>query len=155
VGGLNRRLKGDETIKLTVSKLLPASSDEAFDMWLNPQSIRRWMCPGDSTVSYVEVQPVVGGSFRIDMRSPDDRVMVHTGTYLDIQRPSRLVFTWNSPALEQGSQVTVTFADHPDGCLLELHHELLPDQQSVDNHRAGWSDILEHLRQSPTGSVAP
>ena len=120
-------------------------------MWLNPESLRRWMCPCDTSVSHVEVQPVVGGAFRIDMRSADGTVAVHTGRYLEIQRPSRLVFTWRSPAVEQGSQVTVTFADHPDGCLLELRHELLPNQESVDDHRAGWSDILEHLRQRQTG----
>ncbi len=38
-------------------------------MWLDPDSLRRWMCPGDSTLVYVELTPVVGGTFRFDMQA--------------------------------------------------------------------------------------
>ena len=53
-------------------------------MWLNPESMRRWLCPGDTHVAYIELNPVVGGSFRIDMRAADGQVLIHTGNYLAI-----------------------------------------------------------------------
>src|SRR5207245_9500003 len=43
-------------------------------------------------------------------RSSDLTSVVHTGTYREIDRPHRLVFTWSSPATHfRDSIVTVTF----------------------------------------------
>ena len=122
-------------------------------MWLDPASLRRWMCPGDSVVAHVELQPVVGGSFRIDTRVKDGRVFVHTGQYLEIQRPERLVFTWNSTVLgDRSSQVTVEFYEQAENCLMVLIHELPADDELYEDHRKGWATILDlfmqHLKSS-------
>ena len=116
-------------------------------MWLDPESLRHWLCPGNTHVAYIELNPIVGGSFQIDMRTEDDQVYVHSGKYLEIQRPEKLVFTWNSPAVgERASRVTVEFHEKAEHCRLVLRHELLPDERAVENHRAGWTDILDRLR---------
>ncbi|HEX6384604.1 MAG TPA: SRPBCC domain-containing protein [Anaerolineae bacterium] len=126
--------------------MLPASREEVFDMWLDPESVRRWMCPGNTHVAAIELNPVVGRAFRIYMETEDEQVYVHTGKYLEIQRPERLVFTWRSPATgERESRVTVAFYEQGKSCLVVLVHELLPDERAVENHRAGWTDILNRL----------
>jgi uncharacterized protein YndB with AHSA1/START domain len=131
---------------LTLSKILPGEPAEVFDMWLDPDSLRRWMAPGDLQVARAEVNPVVGGAFRIDMQTPDGGVLVHTGHYLEIQRPNRLVFTWISSATGQAeTQVTLDFYTHARGCRLELRHESLPGQLAVEQHTDGWTGILAKL----------
>ena len=118
-------------------------------MWLEPDSLRRWMCPGDATLVYVELEPVVGGSFRFDMQTTDGRVVVHTGQYLQIQRPEKLVFTWNSTVLgEHSSQVTVEFYEQAANCLIVLIHDLPPDEALYEDHRQGWGHILDLLAQA-------
>jgi uncharacterized protein YndB with AHSA1/START domain len=104
------------------------------------------MRPGDADVVYVELHPVVGGTFRIDMRREDGRIFVHTGQYLEIQRPDKLVFTWNSTALgEHSSQVTVEFHEQGEQCLMVLLHDLPPDDAIFEDHRRGWTTILDLL----------
>ena len=34
--------------KLVIRKLIPASREEVFAAWSDPESIRHWMCPGDA-----------------------------------------------------------------------------------------------------------
>ncbi len=123
-------------------------------MWLDPDSLRRWMCPGDSTLVHVELTPVVGGTFRFDMQARDGRIHVHTGTYLQIQRPEKLVFTWNSTVLgPHTSQVTVEFHAQADQCLLVLLHDLPPDEALFEDHRQGWTTILDLLAQARDASA--
>jgi uncharacterized protein YndB with AHSA1/START domain len=126
--------------------LLPASPEEVFDMWLNPDSFRRWMRPSDADLVYVELHPFVGGSFRFDLQEKDGRVVVHTGQYLDIQRPHKLQFTWNSTVLgDRLSQVTVEFHEQANHCLLVLLHDLPEDDATFADHERGWTLILERL----------
>ncbi len=37
-------------------------------MWLNPDSLRRWMRPGDSDVVHIELNPVIGEPFGLIRR---------------------------------------------------------------------------------------
>jgi uncharacterized protein YndB with AHSA1/START domain len=121
-------------------------------MWLNPESLSRWMRPGDAEVIYVELNPVVGGTFRIDTRTAEGRVVVHTGEYLEIQRPDKLRFSWNSSVLgDQLSQVTIELYAQAENCLMVLMHELPPDDLIFEDHRNGWSTVLDLLVQEQVG----
>lgn len=132
--------------KFKLSRILPATPDDVFEMWLDAESLKTWMCPGDTRVSYIEANARVDGRFRIDMQTRDGAVIVHTGEYLTIQRPHLLVFTWTSSATGgKPSQVTVQLFSHDEGCRLELAQERLPDATAIEKHRAGWGDILDHL----------
>ena len=86
----------------------------------------------------------MGGTFRIVM--VHDESTVCSGTYREIDRPGRLVFTWSSPDtgfLE--TIVTVTFQPSSTGTVVEIHQTGLPDEQARGSHCAGWSDILREL----------
>jgi len=123
---------------------MPASREEVFDMWLDPKSLTRWMRPGDADVIFVELDPVVGGTFRIDTQTQDGRVVIHSGRYLEINRPEKLMFTWNSSVLgERSSQVTVEFYRQGESCLMVLMHDLPPDDAIFEDHRNGWTGILD------------
>ena len=115
-------------------------------MWLDPDGLRRFMCPGSTFVAHAEVEPVAGGAFRIEMQVPDGPLLVHSGRYLEIRRPDRLAFTWVSSATGQAeTRVMLDFYPHPRGCRLDLRHDRLPDQRAVDRHVGGWTDILARL----------
>ncbi len=77
----------------------------------------------------------------------DESSLVHSGTYREIDRPRRLVFTWSSPATRfLESIVTVTFEPSSDSStVVEIHHVGLPDEDSRASHHGGWSDILREL----------
>ncbi len=138
--------------KVTVRREIEASAEELFDAWLDPASLAAWMRPGDIRRATATVDARVGGAFEIVMHGASE-TYPHRGVYREIDRPRRLVFTWNSrAALQNDSLVTVEF--RPSGTMTEivLTHEGLPNMEAVAAHNQGWSDILAKL--ADTGQEA-
>jgi uncharacterized protein YndB with AHSA1/START domain len=76
----------------------------------------------------------------------EESSMLHTGTYREIDRPHRLVFTWMSPATNlRDSVVTVTFEPVASSTVVEIHQVGLPDEEARAGHDGGWSDALREL----------
>jgi len=133
---------------VTVRREIAATAEELFDAWLDEESLTAWMRPGTTRETRAEVEPRVGGGFRIVMIDADDDDYVHIGTYREIDRPRRLVFTWSSKATHhRDSIVTVTFEPTAGSTVVEIHQVGLPDQDAQTGHTEGWSDALRVLAQ--------
>jgi uncharacterized protein YndB with AHSA1/START domain len=130
---------------LVMRRELRAAAGRVFDAWLEPGALARWMRPGSIEKVDVTVDAKIGGRFSIVMHGADGP-LEHTGVYLQIERPRRLVFTWLSPTTEQRETlVTVQLAERADATEVTVTHELLPDTVALDVQREGWSDMLERL----------
>jgi uncharacterized protein YndB with AHSA1/START domain len=131
---------------LTVRREIAAPADVLFDAWLDAESLGTWLKPSGTQATRAETDPRVGGAFRIVMEL-DESSVEHAGTYREIDRPRRLVFTWSSPATQfRDSVVTVTFESSSDNStLVEIHQVGLPDEAARAGHHAGWSSILVEL----------
>jgi uncharacterized protein YndB with AHSA1/START domain len=131
---------------LTIRREIAAPAETLFDAWLDAQSLASWMRPDGIRETRAETDPRVGGAFRIVMVADESDVM-HTGTYREINRPHRLVFTWSSPATHfRDSLVTVTFQPSSSGStVVEIHQVGLPDEEAQIAHHKGWSDALGEL----------
>ena len=82
---------------VTVRREVAAPAEDLFDAWLDARSLGSWLRPSGIRQTRAQTDPRVGGTFRIVMVD-DESAIVHTGTYREIDRPRRLVFTWSSPA---------------------------------------------------------
>jgi uncharacterized protein YndB with AHSA1/START domain len=126
-------------------RLLPATPQEVFAAWLDPESLREWMCPGALSVGAVQIDARVGGAFRILMRGQFGE-WLHTGEYREIRPSERLVFTWRSHATHwKDSLVTVELSAQGENTELTLIHELLPDEEAIRQHTQGWQGIVDKL----------
>lgn len=134
---------GGATVRMR--RQLPATPDEIFAAWTDVESLKKWLCPGDTRVTAAELDLRVGGRFRVVM-SDERGDYENVGEYLEIDRPRRLVFNWRSPGTEgRETRVTVTLRPIAGGTELTLVHERLPNQDSATRHRKGWSSIAEKL----------
>lgn len=74
----------------------------------------------------------------------------HIGTYLEIDRPRRLVFTWGirGESDEDGSTVAIDLAATPEGCELTLVHTL-PARWAdyAARTQQGWTTMLDALHR--------
>ena len=143
--------EADRTGPLVVRRLIPVPRERVFAAWLDPESLARWMCPGDTTRTTVALDPRVGGRFRIVMEhgrgAPE-----HRGEFLRIEPPALLSFTWISAGTEERTTVvTVEFLEREEGTEVVLTHEGLPPGR-VEPHRAGWGDIVRKLGAALTAS---
>ena len=79
------------------------------------------------------------------MSSPESNREV-SGTYVQIDRPRKLVFTWIGPLTNNvNTLVTVELDPRGDETDLVLTHERLPTAAIHDGHTRGWGSILDHL----------
>jgi uncharacterized protein YndB with AHSA1/START domain len=124
-----------------IRRRLSAPMLEVFGWWTQPDKLREWMSPVGIAEADVDLR--VGGAFRIVMKS-DDVVIHHTGEFIEIERPRRLVFTWVSPFTGSGPSL-VTVELEPDGesaTHLRLVHSELPSAAAA-SHRDGWGTMLD------------
>jgi uncharacterized protein YndB with AHSA1/START domain len=133
-----------------VERLLPATPDEVFEQWIDPDALQDWMCPRPARCLKVEIDPRPGGEIRIDIEETGQQFYVH-GTYTELSRPTRVGFTWSCSTWPDPSLVThvlVTLA--PQGAdrtlMTILHTALTPDLG--DQHLHGWTLIAQQLEAS-------
>jgi uncharacterized protein YndB with AHSA1/START domain len=140
---------GDSGETLVVRRFIPAPRERVFAAWLDPASLAQWMRPSQMTDATAEVDPRVGGKFRIVMVQGTQKY-AHTGEYLAIEPPSLLSFTWISNATDhKPTVVTIEFHERGTGTELVLTHRRL-GPKAVDAHREGWTDIMRLLDEALT-----
>lgn len=130
---------------LVIRKIMPATRERVFAAWIDPESMKVWMCPGHIASTEAQLDARVGGSFRIVMKGKDQEYE-HTGEYLVIEPPSKLVFTWISKGTDhQPTRVTVELFARGKQCELVLTHERFPTPEKVEDHKRGWGEIADLL----------
>ena len=133
-----------------VARVLNATCQQVFEAWTELESVKQWMCAGDTVVSHAEWDVRVGGHFRILMRGANADYD-HHGEFLDVVPAKRLVFTWISGGTHgQSTLVTVELQEQGDQTLLTLTHEKLPDAEAVSRHQNGWTSIVDKLQSHLT-----
>jgi uncharacterized protein YndB with AHSA1/START domain len=126
-----------------IHRRLPAPIGEVFRWWTEPDLLCKWMTPIGNVEADIDLR--VGGALRIVMKG-DGRVIEHTGEYLEIDPPRRLVFTWVSPYTGNRPSV-ITVELHPageDATDLHLVHSQLP-HDAAGSHGEGWGAMLHRL----------
>lgn len=136
-------------VSVRVSRRYAASAERVFDAWLDPAMIGRWMfgpAIRDEEVLRIQVDARVGGGFSFLVRR-DGQEIDHVGTYCEIDRPRRLVFSWGIEGESRDeSQVAIGIAPLESGCKLTLTHEMDPKwAEYAARTEAGWTRMLEAL----------
>jgi len=125
---------------------IAASPETVFDFFVDPDRMIQWM--GRSA----QLDPRPGGGFRCDINGES----VAAGTYVAVEPPRRVVFTWGwegegNVTPPGASTVEVLLAAEGDGTHLRLIHHGLPTAESAEKHEHGWRHYLERLRQAGAG----
>jgi uncharacterized protein YndB with AHSA1/START domain len=130
--------------ELTVARTIPAPAEKIFDVWMDPDS------PGGPWFGAERaiLKPVVDGLFYLAVKHAG-RTWPHYGRFLQIDRPSRIEYTWMSEGTKGAeSIVTVTMEARGDGTEVTLRHAGVPDDEMGRQHKEGWTWILSTLAES-------
>lgn len=129
-------------VKIRVRQRFNASPDRVFDAWLDPTVAARWLfATALRPMSRVEIDARKGGSYCL----ADGKGAEYRGTYIEIARPRRLVFTLsieNSPRVV--TRVSAELRPLKSGCELRLVHENVPLGQA-GRTESRWAGILYGL----------
>ncbi len=140
-----------QNLTLTVSRRYRATRDRVFEAWTHPEIMKQWFSPEGVTNPAIEVDLRVGGAYRVEMLTPDGKRPIAVGTYQDITRPERLVFTWAwegeaEPTDVGETLVTVEFLDRGDETEVVLTHVGFPHEEGRKAHEEGWTSCLACLQ---------
>jgi uncharacterized protein YndB with AHSA1/START domain len=137
-------------IEARVSHRFKASAEQVYDAWLDPGTVRVWMAAAlksfglSGEIRCVEVDARVGGKFRFsDMR--DGTEAQHWGTYLELDRPHKIVFTWIVDPKDESdpSKVTLSLQPVEGGCMATIVHEMDEHWRDfIGRTEDGWSRML-------------
>ncbi len=133
-------------LTVNLNKIINAPIVKVFDAWLDPGMLTRFILPAPGMPQPdVENDAREGGRFTIIMHVGDDKIQ-HTGSYLTVDRPRRLVFSWESPFSTDDSTVTLDFTVADEGTTnVELTHVKFPHEEARSDHEGGWGNILDKL----------
>lgn len=141
-------MKTEGDVAITVHHRFRQSAERVFDAWLDVRLASRFLFSTETgEMVRCEIDPRVGGQFVLTDRRPDGDV-AHTGEYLVLERPRRLVFTFGIPAASPTFDiVTIDITPEDDGgCTLHLTAEMAPEWKDyADRAREGWAQILASL----------
>jgi uncharacterized protein YndB with AHSA1/START domain len=142
-------MSASPTVTVSVTRQFAATPEQVFDTWLNPALIGKFMFGPqlrDEEVLHLNVTPQVGGTFSFLVQRQGNEVD-HIGTYREIDRPRRLVFTWSIAGMSNDeSVVTIEIRASETGSRLTLTHEMDAKwAEYASRTEAGWSRMLAAL----------
>jgi uncharacterized protein YndB with AHSA1/START domain len=90
-GRLHVAAPGD--LEIVLSRTFNASASLVFDALTQPELLTRWYGARGWNLVACTIDLRVGGRYRFVSRGPDDAELAQSGTYREVEQPSRLVYT--------------------------------------------------------------
>jgi uncharacterized protein YndB with AHSA1/START domain len=140
-----------------VERTFAAPPSRVYRAWLDPDLLKRWLAPGATEVSHVDVEERVGGRYRIWQAYRGESRGGCEGEVLELVPNERIVLRWgwSGPEHDAGpvydSILTITLRATSDGgTALTLVHERLDAIAAVHPEIAsqvvrGWEITLDKL----------
>jgi uncharacterized protein YndB with AHSA1/START domain len=125
-----------------------ATAERVYDAWLDPKTAGKWLfsTPKGEMVR-VEIDPAVGGKFVFVERRDGDNVE-HVGEYLDLERPTKIVFNVTVPRYSATqTRVEVDIVPAQAGCEVTILHDGV-FQDFARRTVQGWLQTLAGLEAS-------
>jgi uncharacterized protein YndB with AHSA1/START domain len=134
-----------DALGLFVERRFPAARQRVFDIWTDPDQIKIWFGGPQTRVETVSLDLRVGGRYVIQIREPDGSLSEIAGEFLQVQPPSRLVYTWEftrAGVTADVNTVSVEFIDDQGLTVLRLEHHPFYDPGLLAIHQGGWEACL-------------
>lgn len=138
---------------LRLERTYEAPAEAVFDAWTNPEVMRRWWTADPEHEVKIDADVRVGGAYRFDIHTPGGEDMAVHGTYREVSRPDRVVYSWTwegtGPNANHESEVAVTFVEEgPGRTTVVIEHAGLLDDESRAGHARGWNGVLDSFARS-------
>jgi uncharacterized protein YndB with AHSA1/START domain len=138
---------------LRIERLIAAPPERIFAYWTQAELVAQWLAPGEMRCIDNAVDLRAGGAWHVTMLRTDGSTNTVGGTYLAIEPPRRLVFTWgNSDPACSGvvadTEVEILISEAHGGTRLVLTHTKFSSVESRDRHEMGWGMCLDKLESA-------
>ncbi len=142
------KLKLTDIPLLSMRRVIPASPEQVFSTWTDPEEVKKWLRPAGYQVITAELDLIQGGRYHfvlMDMQS--QRVHDIEGEYLEVRPSHRLIFSW-----PWSTRVTVEFHNRGSATEVVLSHEFFTNEKVRYTHITGWNESLDQLAETISSS---
>jgi uncharacterized protein YndB with AHSA1/START domain len=133
-----------------IERTFEAPAEAVFDAWTSEEVLRRWFhVAPDWETPKAEVDLRVGGKVHVVMRRPDGGEIGASGEYTLIDRPHRLVMTWNfedHPSNEQ--LIELSFSESEGSTRVVMINSGISAAERRDAQHHGWDGCFDELARA-------
>jgi uncharacterized protein YndB with AHSA1/START domain len=141
--------------EVVLTRVIDAPRELVFDAWTDPEHMAQWWGPRGYSVPACELDPRPGGVLSLVMRDSDGNDSRVHGTYREVVRPERLVFTAIVPGPDGETLVetlqTITLMEQEGRTHLTVRarvDRLAPGASwMIEGMDDGWGQSLDRLAE--------
>lgn len=140
------------------SRLIAAERERVFDAFTKRDAILRWLPPAGASAVLEKFEPAPGGRFCMTLvfsgsdstnRKTSENSDMIDGKFVEIVCPERIVqefrFVSDDPKFAGSMLMTWTLAETPQGTLVSVAAQNVPEGISPEEHQIGMTSSLEKL----------
>jgi uncharacterized protein YndB with AHSA1/START domain len=149
-------------LEILTSRVFDAPMELVFDVLTKPEHVCNWFAPFEDKVTTCEIDLRVGGTYHIVFVTPEGTECSFRGTYLELERPIRIVDTWLFEGWPDSEALETTDLYEVDGSTTVKMNLAFSDQAGrahmsrTDGQEDSWDKMEDYLRSlvEPTASVS-
>jgi uncharacterized protein YndB with AHSA1/START domain len=135
---------------LDMTRVLPAPPADVFRAMTDEGELARWWGPNGFSTHQVTVDPRPGGRYEIEMQPPEGEPFRVRGEFLQVEPPTRLVYTfhWDPPDPDdRETVVTLSLDEGSEGTQVKLTQGEFTTEERRALHEGGWAESFDRLRE--------
>jgi len=147
-------------LEILTTRTFNAPVELVYDVLTKPEHIRHYFCPFDETMTVCDVDLRVGGAYHYVMVTKDGKECSFRGTFLELERPNRIVDTWLFEGWPDADAVETVILEETDGMTTIKVNLAFRDQAGrdhmdrFDGQEGSWDHMEDYLasllgRQDP------
>jgi uncharacterized protein YndB with AHSA1/START domain len=145
-------------LSLELVRVLPVVPVRVFAAFSDSDELAKWFGPEGFSVGSLDFDPLVGGSFRIEMQPPEGEHFYLGGEFRDVHPPGRLAFTFayeNPDPDDVETLVELSFRGRGESTEVVLSQGPFKTEARRELHRDGWTDSFDRLAKVISQHVKP
>ena len=131
-----------------MSRVIAAPRARVFEFFADAALLAKWWGPSGFSIPSLDFAPRVGAHYRIEMQPPESEAFTLTGTFHEVDAPSRLAFSFVWEPADRDDRETVaqlSFRTIDDSTEVRLSQAPFETEARRALHRDGWTDSFDRL----------
>jgi uncharacterized protein YndB with AHSA1/START domain len=138
-------------LEIVTTRAFDAPIELVFDVLTQPEHVRHWFAPFEDKVTVCTIDLRVGGAYHMVFVTSDGTECSFRGTYLEIERPTRIVDTWLFEGWPDAEAIETVELTEADGVTTVRMNLAFRDQAGrdhmtrTDGQEDSWDKMEDYL----------
>ena len=139
-------------LEILLTREFEAPIELVFDVLTKPEHVRNWFAPFEDKITVCSIDLRVGGEYHIVFVTDDGTECSFRGTYLEVERPTRIVETWLFEGWPDAEAVETVELHETDGVTKVTVKLAFRDKagrdhmDKTDGQEDSWDKMEDYLR---------